>query len=75
MRVELRKLLKQIKEEYNASMIFVTHDVNDALYLADRVLIMEEGEVYHELTPRELANNAKYRFVFDYLVNEGECND
>lgn len=75
MRVELRKLLKQIKDEYNTSMIFVTHDVNDALYLADRVLIMEEGEIYHELTPSELANNTKYRFVFDYLGNEGECID
>ena len=49
-RVELRKEIKRLKDEYNASMIFVTHDINDALDIADRILIMEDGIFKKELT-------------------------
>ncbi len=57
-RVELRKEIKRIKLEYNASMIFVTHDINDAINLADRILIMEDGVFVRELTPKDLQQEA-----------------
>ena len=53
-RIELRKEIKKIKTEYNASMIFVTHDINDALDIADRILIMENGVFVKELTKENL---------------------
>lgn len=53
-RIELRKEIKKIKAEYNASMIFVTHDINDALDIADRILIMENGVFVKELTKENL---------------------
>ena len=53
-RIELRREIKKIKTEYNASMIFVTHDINDALDIADRILIMENGVFVKELTKENL---------------------
>ena len=63
-RVELRKEIKRIKDEYNASMIFVTHDINDALAIADRILIMEDGIFKKELTKKELKENA-IKYIYE----------
>lgn len=63
-RVELRKEIKRIKEEYNASMIFVTHDINDALDLADRILIMENGVFKKELTKETLKVDAM-KYIYE----------
>ncbi len=63
-RVELRKEIKKIKEEYNASMIFVTHDINDAIDLADRVFVMEDGVFIKELTKEELRKDA-IKYIYE----------
>ena len=63
-RVELRKEIKRLKEEYNASMIFVTHDINDAIDIADRILIMEDGIFKKELTKNELKENA-IKYIYE----------
>ena len=63
-RVELRKEIKRLKDEYNASMIFVTHDINDALDIADRILIMEDGILKKELTKKELKENA-IKYIYE----------
>lgn len=63
-RVELRKEIKRLKDEYNASMIFVTHDINDALDIADRILIMEDGIFKKELTKKELKENA-IKYIYE----------
>ena len=71
-KIELKKLIKQIKEEYNASMIFVTHDVNDALYLADKVIIMDNGKIVAEGDIKEIIKNSKNEFVKDFLLIKDE---
>ena len=63
-RVELRKEIKRIKLEYNASMIFVTHDINDAIDLGDRILIMENGVFIKELTKTELQLEAT-KYIYE----------
>lgn len=70
-RIELRKELKKIKEEYNASMIFVTHDINDALYLADRIIIMEQGKIIQEGNVNDILNNPTNSLVYE-LINQKE---
>ena len=63
-RVELRKEIKKIKAEYNASMIFVTHDINDAIDLADRVFVMEDGVFVRELIKEELCKDAM-KYIYE----------
>ena len=63
-RNELREEIKRIKKEFNTAMIFVTHDVNDAVSLADRVLIMENGVFVKEETVENLKRNIK-SYVFE----------
>mgnify|MGYP003288935011 CR=1 FL=1 len=74
-KVELKKEIKKIKEEYNATMIFVTHDINDALYLADRVIIMDQGKIVEEGNIHEIIKNPSNDFVKKFLLlkeNENE---
>ncbi len=63
-RNDLREEIKRIKKEFNTAMIFVTHDVNDAVSLADRVLIMENGIFVKEETVENLKRNIK-SYVFE----------
>lgn len=71
-KVELKKEIKKIKEEYNATMIFVTHDINDALYLADRVIIMDQGKIIEEGNIHEIIKNPSNDFVKKFLLLKEE---
>lgn len=53
-RGELRRLVKKVHEIYGCTMVFVTHDTQDAFALADRILLMEAGSVQALGTPLEL---------------------
>lgn len=54
LRTEMRLLVKKIHQTYGCTMLFVTHDLTDALSLADRVVILEEGKIEAVGTPQEL---------------------
>ena len=74
-KVELKKTIKKIKEEYNATMIFVTHDINDAIYLADRVIIMNDGKIVEEGNINEMIKNPSNDFIKKFLLLKEEEND
>lgn len=63
-RNDLKEEVKRIKKEFNTAMIFVTHDINDAISLADRVLIMENGRFVKEETVENLKKNVK-SYIFE----------
>lgn len=54
LRTELRLLVKRIHQVYGCTMVFVTHDLTDALSLADRVVILENGRIEAVGTPQAL---------------------
>lgn len=54
MKFELRKILKQINEEFRLTMVLVTHDQNEAMTFARTVVVMNHGEVVQAGTPQEL---------------------
>jgi multiple sugar transport system ATP-binding protein len=54
MRDELRIELKRIQQDLNASILYVTHDQTEALTLADRIGILQEGNLIQIGTPREI---------------------
>ena len=57
LRGEMRALVKKLHQEYGTTMLFVTHDLSEAFFLADRILVLEEGQVADLGTPEELRND------------------
>lgn len=62
-----RKLLQdeilKIYKEYNMTIIFITHDIKEALKLGTRVMVMDKGEIVQIDTPDEIIKNPKSIFV------------
>ena len=54
LRTGLRQLVKKIHEVYGCTILFVTHDLTDALNLADRLVILESGHIQAVGSPQEL---------------------
>ena len=74
-RVELRRSLREIHDATGLTTVFVTHDQEEALDLADRVAIMNNGEIEQIGTPIEIYEDPKTPFVFDFLgrTNGFDC--
>lgn len=52
-RAELQKEFKQLQQRLRKTVVFVTHDVSEALLLGDRIAVMESGKLHGIYTPRE----------------------
>ncbi|WP_316975702.1 ABC transporter ATP-binding protein [Shumkonia mesophila] len=68
---QLRRKLKEIHERYRLTLIYVTHDQNEALTFADRVVVMYEGGVLQVGTPQELFETPSHRFVGYFIGSPG----
>jgi sulfate transport system ATP-binding protein len=66
-RVELRRSLRDIHDATGLTTIFVTHDQEEALDLADRVAIMHRGQIEQIGTPVQIYEQPQTPFVFDFL--------
>ncbi|WP_076459189.1 ABC transporter ATP-binding protein [Limosilactobacillus caccae] len=67
-RLELQKEVKRIHESLaDKTFMFVTHDINEALFLGQRVLIMHEGQIEQFATPEEIVAHPATEFVADLL--------
>lgn len=62
-----RRLLQdeilRIYNEFNMTILFITHDIKEALKLGTRVIVMDKGEIIQNDTPEEVVRNPKTRFV------------
>ncbi len=68
-RKELRRWLRQLHEEIHITTLFVTHDQEEALEVADRVAILRVGRIEQLGTPEEIYDNPASPFVCDFLGN------
>lgn len=66
-RADLRRWLRRIHDETGVTTLFVTHDQEEALDLADRVAILREGRIEQVGTSRALHAAPASSFVFDFL--------
>ena len=71
LRQQMRDEIKQIHDRTNITMFYVTHDQVDALSMADRMAIMQDGVVIQVGTPREVYKFPKNAFVASFV---GETN-
>jgi len=68
-RRELRKWLRHLHDEMKITSLFVTHDQDEALEVADRIVIMNQGRVEQSGTPDEVYSHPGNPFVFNFLGN------
>jgi len=66
-RKELRRWLRKLHDELHITSIFVTHDQEEALEVADRVVLMDHGRVEQVGTPEEVYNHPATPFVYGFL--------
>ena len=68
-RTDLRRWLKQLQEELGITTILVTHDQEEALEVADRIVVISKGKIEQIGTPDEVFHNPKNEFVISFLGN------
>jgi sulfate transport system ATP-binding protein len=68
-RKELRRWLRRLHDELHVTSIFVTHDQEEALEVADRVVLMNKGRVEQLGSPDEVYNHPASPFVYGFLGN------
>ncbi len=68
---QLRSKLKELHQRINTTMIYVTHDQTEALTFADKVVVMNDGEVVQLGTPIELFEKPQHTFVGHFIGSPG----
>jgi glycerol transport system ATP-binding protein len=67
----LRRDLKEVHARYRRTLVYVTHDQNEALTFAEQVVVMHEGRIVQVGTPRELFEEPAHRFVGFFIGSPG----
>jgi len=65
-RSEMQEMFKELQRQKKRTVVLVTHDLGEALYLADRVIILDNGEVVADLAESEVASSGNLH-VKDYV--------
>ncbi|MEH6725660.1 MAG: ABC transporter ATP-binding protein [Hyphomicrobiales bacterium] len=68
---KLRSKLKELHHKVRATMIYVTHDQTEALTFADKVVVMQDGEVVQIGTPVDLFERPEHTFVGHFIGSPG----
>ncbi|MTI66167.1 MAG: glycine betaine/L-proline ABC transporter ATP-binding protein [Firmicutes bacterium] len=66
---EMQDQLLDLYEELNKTIVFITHDLDEALKLGDRIAIMKDGEVVQVGTAEEILTDAKNEYVREFVQN------
>lgn len=69
-RDSLQTELKKLQQKLNKTIVFVTHDMDEAIKLADRIVIMKDGEIVQFATPDEILRNPANEFVEEFIGRE-----
>lgn len=69
LRLELRSEIKSIQKEFNITTIFVTHDQEEAFSIADRIMLMNKGELVQLSEPQELYEKPASKFSLEFIGN------
>ncbi len=71
-RQELRRWMRRLHDELHITSIFVTHDQQEAMEVADRVVVMSNGRIEQVGSPEEVYHTPANSFVYDFLGNYNE---
>ena len=68
-RLILRKELKALQKEFKTTMIYITHDQEEAINMSDRIAVMKDGRIEQIGTPDEIYNHPKTSYVATFVGN------
>lgn len=68
-RAELRRWLRRLHDEIHVTSVFVTHDQEEALEVADRIVVMNKGRIEQSGTPDQVYEHPANPFVLNFLGN------
>lgn len=68
-RLGLRKELKEIQKKFKTTMIYITHDQEEAFSLSDRVMVMHNGNIEQIDTPNKIYNYPANEYVRNFVTN------
>ncbi|MBX3315719.1 MAG: sulfate ABC transporter ATP-binding protein [Phycisphaeraceae bacterium] len=68
-RVELRRWLRRLHEEIHVTSVFVTHDQEEAMEVADRIVVMSNGRIEQVGAPEDVYHHPANPFVYNFLGN------
>ena len=66
-RTELQEELFNIQKEYRKTIVFVTHDMDEAINLADKICILKEGKILQYDTPENILKNPEGEYVEEFV--------
>ena len=69
-RNQLQRWLRKVQKDVRKTIVFVTHDINEAFLLGDRIILMNAGQVEQNGTPAELLREPASEFVREFIGDE-----
>lgn len=67
LRVQLRRELKELQKKLGITMVYVTHDQEEALTLSDHICVFKKGKVDQIGTPNEIYNESKTEYTYNFI--------
>ena len=67
LKFRLRRTLKEINEKYKTTLIYVTHDQNEAMTFAENIVVMDHGSIVQSGSPKELFEKPHTTFVAYFI--------
>ena len=67
LKIAMREEIKELQKRLGISMIFVTHDQEEALSISDRIVVMSNGEIVQIGKPEEIYYSPKNRYVAEFI--------
>ncbi|WP_337843461.1 sulfate ABC transporter ATP-binding protein [Rheinheimera sp.] len=68
-RAELRRWLRRLHDEIHVTSVFVTHDQEEALEVADQIVVMNKGRIEQQGSPEQVYDHPANPFVYEFLGN------
>lgn len=71
-RLALRERIKNIQKVFDTTIIYITHDQEEAFAMSDRIMVMSEGKIEQLDTPENIVNNPANEYVKDFVLKNIE---
>lgn len=68
-RIALRRELKELQARFGTTMIYITHDQEEAFALSDRIMVMENSRLVQLDTPQNIINNPANEYVKSFVID------
>jgi len=68
-RLQLRDEIKRIQKQFNTTMIYITHDQEEAFSLSDRIMVMDNGTIQQIDSPESIAANPANTYVREFVLD------